>query len=186
MPDDASAQEPRDQQFVRWLRALADAVERDPALAARLQQEAAEPALPALPTDAAAPAPTDAPAPTEVAALPDEPPAEAIAPTLRHTRRSSRYGPPSVTGRPAELGTGIPDPFVLYAAGGEESLRRALETLRIGSLRAIIRAHGIDPQGKLSAGATEKRLISAIIAAARRASAPTPRKGTQRAKQTRG
>ncbi len=202
MPDDA-APEPHEQHFVRWLRALADAVERDPALAARVQQEAAatpvsdEPALPpdlatlTVPDEPAVPIAPAAPSETLVETVelrtPASEPAEAaITPTLRHTRRSSRYGPPSVTGRAADLGTGIPDPFALYATGGEDGLRRALDTLRIGSLRAIIRAHGIDPQGKLGAGATEKRLMSAIIAAAKRASAPpprtprTPRKGTPR------
>lgn len=91
-----------------------------------------------------------------------------VGPLLRHTRRSSRYGPPSVSGRPPELGTGIPDPFAIFARDGAEGLRSALETLRIGSLRAIIRAHNLDPQGKLSASATEKRLITAIVSATER------------------
>jgi hypothetical protein len=89
-----------------------------------------------------------------------------VGPLLRHTRRASRYGPPSVSGRPPELGTGIPDPFALFARDGAEGLRLALETLRIGSLRAIIRAHHLDPQDKLPASATEKRLITVIVAAA--------------------
>jgi hypothetical protein len=222
-------QPPRDQEFVRWLRALADAVEQDPALAERVRHEAGEPAAPAenanddavgtlfiaplSPPIAPNHSPSD-PAEDEgnhvardegnhkglplhtvgqdvITDAADKLPPGDIAPTLRHTRRSSRYGPPSISGRAAELGTGVPDPFALLATTGEDGLRRALETLRVGSLRAIIRAHGLDPQGKLSAGATEKRLITAIVAAAKRAMGnaqidgkPT-RKTAKRTKKTR-
>ncbi len=186
MADDAQTPPP-DKQLVQWLRALADAVESDPDLATRVTQGMAAPpehsvapeppaiAQEITPTISAATAtppavapPTDAP-----------PPVEAIAPTLRHTRKSSRFGP-SVTGRPAELGTGVPDPFAVFARDGEEGLRRALEALRVGTLRAIIRAHDLDPAGKVGASATEKRLVTAIIAAVKRGTAhpakPSPAK----------
>ncbi len=203
MPGDASdAQSARDQEFVRWLRALADAVERDPALAERVRTEAVtgaqadqaneqgrkheghEDSHETHETGAFQPEGVRHSAPGGLApggcaehtlSSPDS-----ITPTLRHTRRSSRYGPPSVSGRAVELGTGVPDPFALYAAAGEDGLRRALETLRVGSLRAIIRAHGLDPQGKLSASATEKRLIAVIVTAAKRAAGTGEQRTTKR------
>jgi hypothetical protein len=189
-PDDPP---PTEQQVVRWLRALADAVERDPALAARVAASATEP--PAGPIELPAEV-EEVPARAEplppVATIPPatEAPAESdlITPTLRHTRRGSRYGTPSVAGRAAALGTGIPDPFALFAAEGEEGLRQALATLRVGTLRAIVRAHALDPAGKLSTSTTEKRLITAIIAAVKRQSPltqgppPAPRKRATKAR----
>ncbi|MBA3827076.1 MAG: hypothetical protein H0X24_24685 [Ktedonobacterales bacterium] len=190
MADDAQPTPP-DKQLVQWLRALADVVESDPALATRVTQGLATPP----PLDAEAPLPLPAAAaasaspftaadepsaePAAVTAPPPTPAAETITPTLRHTRKTSRFGP-SVTGRPMELGTGVPNPFTVFSKGGEEGLRRALEALRVGTLRAIIRAHDLDPANKLNAAATEKRLVTAIIAAVKRSqtepAAKTPRR----------
>ena len=229
MSHDASdAPPPTETQMVRWLRALADAVERDPALAAQMSASMADATHTAetqpIPTpamlssdeatttlisiDEATTTPTSNNEATSNEVIDDEtpvfeapsaplpplsqPPAEpeTIVPTLRHTRRSSRYGAPSVAGRPAELGTGVPDPFALYASVGEDGLRHALGAVRVGTLRAIIRTHALDPQGKLAASATEKRLITAIIVAAKRGSGkpvakdakPTRRKSASKAK----
>lgn len=140
--------------LARWLHALAREVERDPDLAARVAESAG----------------TVAPSVAQAPDAAPEPP-----PSTRHARRSSKFGPPTVAGRAAELGTGVPDPFAVRAAGGEDGLRRALMTLRAGSLRAIIRVHGLDPQGKLGPNATERRLVSAIVAATR---APPARRST--------
>jgi hypothetical protein len=152
------------EQLARWLRALAAEVERDPVLAARVTDIDAAPTE--IPPDATIPATADiAPQPTP----PQESPVDAVPPpTLKHRRRSSRYGPPTVAGRAAELGTGVPDPFAVLAASGEAELRKLLGTLRAGSLRAIIRAHKLDPDSKLPPEATEKRMITLIVTAVKR------------------
>jgi hypothetical protein len=199
MPDDASPDD-----LARWLRALADEVERDPALAARVKattvsddvvpipetpdvrQPEALTETPSLPQSLSAADPSPAPSemteevPQEIDPLPQST-SEVAAPVVRHTRRSSRYGAPTVAGRAADLGSGTPDPFMIYDERGEDGLRQALATLRAGGLRAIIRAHKLDPQGTLAASATERKLIAAIVAAVkRRASAPDAAAKTRR------
>jgi hypothetical protein len=154
MPDpDGASQESAGSRLARWLRALAREVERDPALAARVTEATA----PAAPPDPQPPVPS---------------------PAARHAHRSSRFGPPTIAGRAPELGTGVPDPFAVRAASGEDGLRRALMTLRAGSLRAIVRVHDLDPHGKLGPHATEQRLIDAIVAATRQGAARRDPKGT--------
>jgi hypothetical protein len=179
MPEDAPTDyDPRDHEFARWLHALAEMVERNPDLAELVRRRAAPPPdpLPIFNGEGEIAHQADQPDPCDQATMSDLPApsadGEELGPLLRHTRRASRYGPPSVSGRAPELGTGIPDPFALFAREGAEGLRRALETLRVGSLRAIIRAHNLDPQGKLPASATEKRLITAILAAVQRQQTP--------------
>ena len=151
--------------LAQWLRALADEVERDPALAARLRDRV-QPPLAALATPTAThnalPEALVAPSPALISA--PEPPAS----SLTHRRRATRFGGPAVVGRGADLGHGIPDPFALLAERGVEGLRAALQSLRAGTLRAIIRAHQLDPAGKLPESATEQRLVTAIIAAVKR------------------
>jgi len=166
MPDEVQRQTPppAGEQLARWLRALATEVERDPALAARVAgietapDQVTETATRPMLSDHAQDMP-----PAPASASESAPP-----PTLKHRRRSSRYGPPTVAGRTAELGTGVPDPFAVLAASGEAGLRQALSTLRAGSLRAIIRTYKLDPQAKLPPEATEKRMITLIIAAVKR------------------
>ncbi len=169
--DDARSDAPTSR-FAQWLRALAREVERDPDLAARVTGEVAPtaasdtaPVIDATPP--ARPDPAESPPTAETVAPPAAEIAPVTPPAARHIRRSSRYGPPLIAGRSAELGAGVPDPFAVRAASGEEGLRAALLTLRVGTLRAIIRAHGLDPEGRLAPHASEKRLIAAIVAATR-------------------
>jgi hypothetical protein len=58
------------------------------------------------------------------------------------------FRPRLVTGASPDLGPGIPDPFRLWATRGEKGLHAALEELRLGSLRAIIREYNLVPQGR--------------------------------------
>jgi hypothetical protein len=71
-----------------------------------------------------------------------------------------------VPGTDANLGTGIPDPFALYARLGRDGLREALADLRLGTLRAIIREHHLDPAGALSGVNEAGKLRAAILKAA--------------------
>jgi hypothetical protein len=164
-------------QVARLLRAIAEEIERDPALAERVAahlpgSESAEKAIPeTVAPDTIEAAPITA---VEATIMPEPTP-----PVLRHGRRSSRFGPPTISGRGRELGTGTPDPFALFASQGEEGLLAALQTLRTGTLRAIIRTHALDPSEKIPPSATEKRLITAIIAAVKRASKPAPKRATK-------
>lgn len=216
MPDVPPQQEPPASETVaRWLRVLADAVEGDPALAARLAEvtnvttpttpEAALLMPPAPESVSSPPVPEierdsvpevvpssslhenvlDAvPPPSSVPESVPSPPAPEP-PALKHRRRSSRYGPPIVAGRATGMGVGVPDPIALYASDGEAGLRAKLDSLRAGSLRAIIRTHGMDPDGRLPKEATERRMVTLILAAAKRAqpdatSEPTPKRGTKK------
>lgn len=174
MPDDDQQQTtpPAGEQLARWLRVLAAEVERDPALAARVTGIDAAPTAvsqdaPPLPVGAP-PAPVSPAAEQDLPAVPAPSSDTVVPPALKHRRRSSRYGPPTVAGRATELGAGVPDPFAILAASGEAGLRQALSTLRAGTLRAIIRAHKLDPQTKLPPEATEKRMITLIVGAVKR------------------
>lgn len=179
--------------LARWLRALASEVERDPDLAARIAHIAGK--------GEAEPSPLRTPGEGEQGAMVVSPQTEAVAPqespdlletahpleampapTLRHRPGGSRFGPPTVAGRGMDLGQGIPDPFALYAERGEDGLRQALEGLRAGTLRAIIRAYQLDPEGKLPASATEKRMATLIVTAARKTE-PATRSRSLRARQ---
>lgn len=116
------------------------------------------------------PPPQEAPSPEPASGDPrdDAPPVSPRPPAIRQTRRDSRFGPPTVAGRGTSLGRGIPDPFAIAAEVGPEGLRAALEELRAGTLRAMIRAHELDPLGKLPASAAEAKLRGAILAAVKR------------------
>lgn len=177
-------------QLVRWLRALADAVERDPALAARIAAEMAPPPDPSPSDDGAGErvgladrAGATEPELAPPAIPPDNLEGDRVALaqpifTVRHSRRTTKYGAPTVAGRAPELGAGVPDPFAIVSATGEEGLQRALATLRTGSLRAIIRTHQLDPKGKLPPNATDQRMITVILTAVKKATAPAkPKKG---------
>jgi hypothetical protein len=63
----------------------------------------------------------------------------------------------------------VPDPFALRKKLGEAGLRDALASLRMGSLRAIVRQHGLDPDGQLSKQNDAAKLRAHILAAAARA-----------------
>ncbi|MGZ3601401.1 MAG: hypothetical protein ACXWQ5_17300, partial [Ktedonobacterales bacterium] len=65
-------------------------------------------------------------------------------------------------------GQGVVDPFALYATRGEDGLGAALDELRLGSLRAIVREHQIDPLGKLAQQNDAEKLRAAILKAARK------------------
>lgn len=132
--------------LARALRAMATEIERDPALAQRVAQaiSGAPGATPTAPPDAAA--------------------AESAAPSIGRS-----FHPTIVTGVAETLGPGVPDPFALRQRLGEDGLRDALASLRLGSLRAIIRQHGLDPRGGLSKLNDAAKLRAHILAATRKA-----------------
>ncbi len=137
--------------LARALRAVATELDRDPALAQRVAQAIND--TPA----AAAPAAT-APAPAQAV--------DANEPATPTIGRSFR--PSIVTGVAEALGPGVPDPFVLRERLGEPGLREALASLRLGSLRAIIRQHRLDPAGNLSKLNDAEKLRAHILAATRK------------------
>lgn len=129
--------------LARTLRAVADELERDPSLARRVA--AAAGTLPAALVTPAVPAPPDAPG----------------------TRRTEgkRFQPRLVTGAGPELGPGIPDPFALRARLGHTGLATALAELRLGTLRAMVREHRLDPSGRLIRQNDAERLRALILEA---------------------
>ncbi len=139
--------------LARALRAVATELERDPALAQRVAQAMSEPA-------AAAPAATPA---TRSDAETDVPTEASVATIGRSFR------PTIVTGVAEALGPGVPDPFALRQRLGEDGLHEALNSLRLGSLRAIVRQHGLDPSGSLSKLNDAAKLRAHILAATRQA-----------------
>ena len=131
----------------RTLRAVAAELERDPALARRVAQAITE----------ASPEAT----------TPEEPEMELTpAPKKRGVNQSFR--PRLVTGTSPDLGSGIPDPFALAKRKGEAGLRAALDELRLGTLRAIVREHPLDPGGKLARLNDAEKLREAILAAVKK------------------
>lgn len=131
--------------LARTLRAVADELERDPALARRVAAAIRE-------SLTAGDAPLNAVA-EEYAA-----PAKA-----RKGSKPRAFKPTLVAGASPDLGTGVIDPFALRERLGEDGLRRALGELRLGSLRAILREHRLDPAGKLAGVNDAERLRSAIL-----------------------
>lgn len=141
-----AAQEPglplQPEALARALRAVATELERDPALAQRVAQ-----AINETPATLAAPsAPSEEPAPPRI---------------------GRSFHPTIVTGVAETLGPGVPDPFALRERLGESGLREALASLRLGSLRAIIRQHGLDSSGGLSKLNDAEKLRAHILAATR-------------------
>jgi len=160
--------------LARALRAMATELERDPALARRVadaMQTPGQAAHTALAEDAPSPhGSVSAPTPvgratkpaTTLAALPaDDTEAEQAVGTPT-TRVNRTFHPRIVTGTPPELGAGVPDPFALAERLGEAGLRAALAELRLGSLRAIIREHRLDPAGRL-VGQNDAAKFRAVI-----------------------
>jgi hypothetical protein len=134
--------------LARALRAVAAELERDPALARRVTT-AMGGALGGERPEGAADG--------EAATTRDAEPAATIGRTFR---------PTIVTGVTPELGAGVPDPFALRDRLGVDGLRTALESLRLGSLRAIIREHNLDPNGRLSRQNDAAKLRERIVRAA--------------------
>lgn len=136
--------------LARTLRAVAAELERDPALARRV-----------------ADAITESASETPAAAAPLSPSVE-LEPAPKKRGVNQSFRPRLVTGASPELGSGIPDPFALAKRKGEAGLRAALDELRLGTLRAIVREHKLDPEGKLSRLNDAEKLREVILAAARR------------------
>jgi hypothetical protein len=131
--------------LVRTLRAVATELERDPVLAQRVAEAIA--AADSLPQAAAA---ADTESPT----------------AKRGVNRAFR--PRLVPGTDLALGSGILDPYAIYQREGEAGLRAALSGLRLGSLRAIVREHGLDPAGSISRQNDADKMRKAILAAVRK------------------
>ena len=134
------------EELARALRAVASELERDPALAARVAA-------------AMSPASATNPAPKPPAAIVED---EQV---VRPKRGAKTFRPRIITGAAPELGIGIPNPFALRARLGERGLRAALNQLRLGSLRAIVREHKLDPKGRLKGVNDEQKLRELILAA---------------------
>ena len=132
--------------LARALRAVASELERDPALAERVAQAINAPAGADVPAPAAKPEETRVPEPAP--------------PTVGRSFR-----PRIVTGVADSLGPGVPDPFALRERLGEPGLREALASLRLGSLRAILREHHLDPSGALSKLNDAEKLRAHILKA---------------------
>ncbi|HEX6817277.1 MAG TPA: hypothetical protein VF120_02810 [Ktedonobacterales bacterium] len=136
--------------LARALRAVASELERNPALARRVSEAVYSPAE----------SPERKRHADQGAASPVEEPAK------RTSKRTDRtFTPRVVEGVSATLGTGILDPFAVRAATGEAGLRAALADLRLGSLRAIVREHQLDPHGTALHGNDAQRLRALILAA---------------------
>jgi hypothetical protein len=128
-------------EFARALRAIATELERDPNLAKRVTEAIR----------------AETPAPMNESVTPEhEPPA----------KKSARpFRPRVIEGARPDLGPGVPDPFALRARLGETGLAAALDELRIGSLRAIVREHKLDPTGKALKETDAERLRKLILRA---------------------
>jgi hypothetical protein len=136
------------QHLARALRAVASELERDPALARRVSAAVYTPGEPSIQERQ----------PEQDSLSP------ATAPAEKPSRRSARtFTPRVVEGMSATLGTGILDPFAVRAASGEAGLRTALAELRLGSLRAIVREHRLDPDGTAVRGNDAQRLRALIL-----------------------
>ncbi len=88
--------------------------------------------------------------------------------TTKGKRAARTFRPRLVTGLSPDLGQGVIDPFALYATRGEDGLRVALDELRLGSLRAMVREHKLDPSGKLAQQNDAEKLRAAILKAAKK------------------
>lgn len=133
--------------LARALRAVAAELERDPALARRVATAMGGAALP----------------------IPDATQADMRELDERDELTATigrSFHPTIVTGVAPDLGSGVPDPFALRERLGIEGLREALESLRLGSLRAIVREHKLDPSGALSKLNDAAKLRERIVRAA--------------------
>lgn len=134
--------------IARVLRVMADEVERDPVLARRV---------------------ADATAATQASSD------EADAPVKRGNGRAAGGGTSGVGKAPfkarivigagPELGVGVPDPIALRARLGRDGLRAALDELRLGTLRAMVREYQLDGPGRTPQHNDAARLRQLILAA---------------------
>jgi hypothetical protein len=141
--------------LARALRAVAAELERDPALARRVASaiDGASECEQAEREVSPEPSVTE----SRVEATLEETPVATIGRT---------FHPSIVTGVTPDLGAGVPDPFALRERLGLDGLRAALESLRLGSLRAIVRQHKLDPSGRLSKLNDAAKLRERIVQAA--------------------
>ncbi len=140
-------------ELARALRAMASELERDPTLARRISEAMRDLTV----------APPSSRAKGEQAPASATKSAEAAQET-KSKRASRTFQPRVVEGTSPALGIGIPDPFALRERLGEAGLRAALGELRIGSLRAIVREHGLDPVGAVVRGNDAEKLRALILA----------------------
>jgi hypothetical protein len=166
--------------LARTLRAVAAELERDPALARRVAaavQDQGNSVPPSSPTasggvprerglaggEASAKNGKNGKPTKAIASHEDDaPPA-----TSAKTAKPRPFVPRLITGASPELGTGVPDPFALSRRLGADGLRAALDELRLGTLRAIVREYTLDPAGRLAGQNDAERLRTAILDAAR-------------------
>lgn len=141
-------------ELARALRAVAAELERDPALARRVAGAMRVPTPEAPPTQ---------PTPPEAAdTVSDDAPSQP-------TRRAGKaFKPRLVTGTAPALGPGVPDPFALREQLGEDGLRAVLADLRLGTLRAIVREHQLDPTGQLAGQHDDAKFRALIVRATKR------------------
>lgn len=139
------------EELARALRAMAAEIERDPALARRVA--------------GAMRAPTDAPPPESAPAAAGTADDAGAAPTRRGGRT---FKPRLVTGAAPALGPGVPDPFALREQLGEDGLREILADLRLGTLRAVVREHHLDPAGTLTGQNDDAKFRALILRATKR------------------
>lgn len=142
--------------LARALRAVATELERDPALAQRVAQAISETPAAAAPSEQRR---ESTRASAKRSRTREEPAEEPAPPSIGRS-----FHPTIVTGVDDALGPGVPDPFALRERLGEAGLREALATLRLGSLRAIIRLHGLDAKGALSKVNDAEKLRAHILA----------------------
>lgn len=146
-------------ELARALRAVAAEIERDPALARRVAG-AMRQSTDSVPStqipEGVASANTEA---GDADGMPSPP-----------ARRSGKaFKPRLVTGAAPALGPGVPDPFALRERLGEDGLREALADLRLGTLRAIVREHHLDPRGSLAGQNDDAKYRALILRATKRA-----------------
>ncbi|MBF6590327.1 MAG: hypothetical protein IVW57_07325 [Ktedonobacterales bacterium] len=137
------------EELARLLRAVAGELERDPHLARRVavaMRPSSEETAPAGATAPVAPPPTSEAAPL--------------------ASGGHSFRPRLITGAAPGLGPGVPDPFALRARLGAAGLHAVLEELRLGTLRAMVREHGLDPTGRLTSQNDPAKLRALILAAA--------------------
>lgn len=146
--------------LARTLRAVAAELERDPDLARRVARAVVEPGTQQQLSDA--------PSVVRMAEVVADAPEQVMETPARAKRAGRTFRPRLVTGMSPDLGQGVIDPFALYATRGEDGLRAALDELRLGSLRAILREHQIDASGKLAQQNDAEKLRAAILKAARK------------------
>lgn len=140
------------EELARAFRAMATELERDPVLARRVAGAIRVPA-----------ADTPHPETDERTGDPD-----GDTPAQPGRRTGKAFKPRLVTGAAPELGGGIPDPFALREQLGEDGLRAALADLRLGTLRAIVRVHQLDPSGHLAGQNDDAKYRALILRATKR------------------